>query len=43
VYWLRPDHFVSLQAWLDQVQSFWTDQLESFKDYTERTQKGKGT
>ena len=43
VYWLRPDPFVALQAWLDQVQAFWTDQLESFKDYTERTQKGKRT
>ena len=43
VYWLRPDPFVALQAWLDQVQAFWTDQLESFKDYAERTQKGKDT
>jgi DNA-binding transcriptional ArsR family regulator len=41
VYGLRPDPFVALQAWLDQVQAFWTDQLESFKDYAERTQKGK--
>jgi DNA-binding transcriptional ArsR family regulator len=43
VYELRPDPFVALQAWLDQVQAFWIDQLESFKDYTERTQKGKQT
>ncbi len=43
VYWLCPDPFVTLQAWLDQVQAFWTEQLESFKDYAERTQKGKHT
>jgi DNA-binding transcriptional ArsR family regulator len=43
VYWLRPEPFISLQAWLDQVQAFWTDQLGSFKDYAGRTQKGKRT
>lgn len=43
VYWLRPDPFISLQAWLDQVHAFWTDQLDSFKHYAERTQKGKQT
>jgi DNA-binding transcriptional ArsR family regulator len=41
VYELRPDPFVALQAWLDQMQALWTDQLESFKDYVEHTQKGK--
>jgi DNA-binding transcriptional ArsR family regulator len=43
VYGLRPDPFVALQAWLDQMQALWTDQLESFKDYAERTQKGMRT
>ena len=33
VYGLRSAPFVALQAWLDQVQALWTDQLESFKDY----------
>src|SRR2546423_8154321 len=28
VYRLRPEPFVDLQAWLDQVQAFWSDQLE---------------
>ncbi len=36
VYRLRPDRFVALQAWLDQVQAFWSDQLRSFKTYAER-------
>lgn len=41
VYWLRPDPFINLQEWIDQVQAFWTDQLDSFKHYADRTQKGK--
>ncbi|MFL5588936.1 MAG: hypothetical protein ACJ8DI_14965 [Ktedonobacteraceae bacterium] len=40
VYRLRPEPFVDLQAWLDQVQAFWSDQLEGFKAHVERTQKG---
>jgi DNA-binding transcriptional ArsR family regulator len=43
VYWLRPDPFISLQAWLDQVQAFWSDQLDSFKHYADRTLKGNQT
>jgi DNA-binding transcriptional ArsR family regulator len=41
VYRLRPEPFVDLQAWLEQVQAFWTDQLEAFKAHVERTQKGE--
>jgi DNA-binding transcriptional ArsR family regulator len=41
VYRLRPEPFVDLQAWLDQVQAFWTDQLDAFKTHVERTQKGE--
>ncbi len=41
VYRLRPEPFVALQAWLDQVQAFWTDQLGAFKAHVERTQKGE--
>jgi len=37
LYRLRPERFVALQAWLDQVQSFWTQQLGSFKEHAERT------
>jgi DNA-binding transcriptional ArsR family regulator len=41
VYRLRPEPFIALQAWLDQVQAFWTDQLGAFKAHVERTQKGE--
>jgi DNA-binding transcriptional ArsR family regulator len=30
VYRLRPEPFMTLQAWLDQMQAFWTDQLAAF-------------
>ena len=39
VYRLRPDQFVALQAWLDQVQAFWSEQLGRFKDHTERERR----
>ena len=41
VYRLRPEPFVDLQAWLNQVQGFWADQLGAFKDHVERKQKGE--
>jgi DNA-binding transcriptional ArsR family regulator len=37
VYRLRAERFVALQAWLDQVQAFWSEQLGSFKEHAERT------
>src|SRR6476619_6736882 len=40
VYRLRPEPFITLQAWLDQVQSFWNEQLGAFKVFAERIQKG---
>jgi DNA-binding transcriptional ArsR family regulator len=43
VYRLRPEPFIALQAWLDQMQAFWTDQLDAFKKHIERAQKGKQT
>lgn len=36
VYRLRPEPFGDLQAWLDQVQAFWSDQLGAFKEHAER-------
>src|SRR5919198_6699047 len=36
-YRLRPEAFVALQAWLDQVQASWSEQLGSFKKHAERT------
>jgi DNA-binding transcriptional ArsR family regulator len=40
MYHLRAERFVALQAWLDQVQAFWSEQLGSFKEHAERT-RGK--
>jgi DNA-binding transcriptional ArsR family regulator len=40
VYRLRAEPFVALQAWLDQIEAFWTEQLNAFKAHVERTRKG---
>ena len=40
VYRLRPQPFRELQSWLEQVESFWSDQLDAFKVHAER--KGRG-
>jgi DNA-binding transcriptional ArsR family regulator len=36
-YRLKPERFVALQAWLDQVQAFWAEQLGSYKTHAEGT------
>ncbi len=36
VFRLRPESVVGLQAWLDQLQAQWNDQLRSFKQHVER-------
>jgi DNA-binding transcriptional ArsR family regulator len=41
VYRLRPEPFVALQEWLDQVQAYWSVQLDAFKAHAERTRKGE--
>lgn len=41
VYRLRPEPFMALQEWLDQVQAFWTDQLGAFKAHIERAHEGE--
>ena len=38
-YQLRPDTFVALQAWLDQVQAYWSEQLGAFKKHAEATRR----
>jgi DNA-binding transcriptional ArsR family regulator len=43
LYRLRPEPFRDLRAWLEQVEAFWTDQLDSFKSHAERTRKGRRT
>jgi DNA-binding transcriptional ArsR family regulator len=41
IYRLRPEPFDALETWLEQVQAFWTEQLDAFKAHAERTRKGK--
>jgi DNA-binding transcriptional ArsR family regulator len=36
VFRLRPESVVALQAWLDQLQAHWDDQLRAFKRHVER-------
>jgi DNA-binding transcriptional ArsR family regulator len=36
LYQLRPEPFVALQAWLDQVHAYWADQLAAFKSHAEQ-------
>jgi DNA-binding transcriptional ArsR family regulator len=40
VYRLRAERFAELRHWLDEVEAYWTDQLDAFKQYAERT-RGK--
>lgn len=35
LYRLRPDRFVALQAWLDQLAAYWDTQLTAFKRHAE--------
>ena len=37
---LRPESLAGLQAWLDQVQAHWSEQLGSFKRHMERRSNG---
>lgn len=36
VYQLRAEPFLALRAWLDQVEAFWTEQLDAFSDYANK-------
>ena len=36
VFRLRPQSLVALQAWLDQLQAHWDEQLKAFKAHVER-------
>jgi DNA-binding transcriptional ArsR family regulator len=37
IFKLRPEPVVAVQAWLDQVQAHWQEQLGSFKRHVEKT------
>jgi DNA-binding transcriptional ArsR family regulator len=41
VYRLRQEQFVALRAWLDEVETFWTNQLDGYRTHVERTRGGK--
>ncbi len=36
LYELRQEPFVELKGWLDEVEGFWADQLNAFKQHAER-------
>jgi len=38
---LRRDRFAELRTWLDDVESFWTEQLGAFKAHAEKTRAPK--
>ena len=38
VFRLRPEPVKALQAWLDQLQAHWNEQLRSFKRYVEEAE-----
>jgi DNA-binding transcriptional ArsR family regulator len=39
LYRLRPERFATLRNWLDEVERFWTAELDAFKAHAERTRK----
>ena len=41
VYRLRPERLTELKDWLEDVQTFWSDQLASFKSAAERAASAK--
>ena len=43
VYQLRPEPLGRLRDWLDDVETFWADQLGAFKAHAERTRGGRRT
>lgn len=40
IYRLRREPFLRLQAWLNEIEALWTDELEAFKAHAERRSKG---
>ena len=41
VYRLRPEPFRDLSAWLAEVESFWSGQLDAFKTHAEAKTRGR--
>jgi len=40
MYRLRRRPFAELRAWLEEIEAFWTGELEAFKAHAERSRKG---
>lgn len=43
IYRLRPERFAQLRSWLDDVDRFWSEQLDAFVAHAERTRGKRGT
>ena len=41
LYRLRPEPFAVLRAWLEEVEAFWTGQLDAYRTHVERTRGGR--
>src|SRR5215468_1850626 len=41
LYRLRPEPLAALRGWLEQVEAFWSGQLDAFKAHAERQRKGR--
>ena len=41
LYRLQPETFATLRDWLDEVESFWGEQLQSFKAHAESKTAGR--
>jgi DNA-binding transcriptional ArsR family regulator len=41
VFRLRREPFAALSVWVSEIEAFWTEQLDSFKEIVARKQKGK--
>ena len=39
LYRLRRERFTELGAWIEEVEAFWTEQLQGFKAHAERRHK----
>ena len=42
LYSLERERFDELRDWLQEVEAFWGDQLQAFKQHAERRSKGRG-
>lgn len=38
---LEPEPFQALRGWLEEIEGFWAEQLEAFKEHAERTRGAK--